>query len=157
MRQATLCFLVREQKGENNEICLAMKKRGFGKGRWNGVGGKVQESETIEEAAKRETFEEIGVTIQTMEKCAELTFLFPHHPEWDQIVHVFLCRTWDGTPGESEEMNPRWFRTKEIPFDSMWSDDSYWLPLILQGKYLEGTFSFDEKDQLMEHTISILP
>jgi len=30
-----------------------MKKRGFGVGRWNGFGGKVEANETIDEAAKR--------------------------------------------------------------------------------------------------------
>ncbi|MEK7504190.1 MAG: hypothetical protein AAB550_01680 [Patescibacteria group bacterium] len=38
MKQATLCFLVKD-----NQILLAMKKRGFGVGKWNGVGGKVNE------------------------------------------------------------------------------------------------------------------
>lgn len=40
MRQATLCFLIREVNGEN-ELLLAMKKKGFGQGKWNGVGGKL--------------------------------------------------------------------------------------------------------------------
>lgn len=34
-------------------ILLGMKKRGFGAGRWNGFGGKVQEGETIEAGARR--------------------------------------------------------------------------------------------------------
>lgn len=34
-------------------VLLGMKKRGFGVGKWNGFGGKVQLGETIEEAAKR--------------------------------------------------------------------------------------------------------
>ena len=40
MRQATLCFLVREVNGEK-ELLLAMKKKRFGVGKWNGVGGKL--------------------------------------------------------------------------------------------------------------------
>lgn len=34
-------------------VLLGMKKRGFGAGKWNGFGGKVQPGETIEEAARR--------------------------------------------------------------------------------------------------------
>lgn len=45
----TLCIIHQE-----NKVLIGMKKRGFGEGRWNGFGGKVQENETIEEAAKRE-------------------------------------------------------------------------------------------------------
>jgi len=45
----TLCIVLKR-----NEILLGMKKRGFGKGKWNGFGGKVLRGETIEKAAKRE-------------------------------------------------------------------------------------------------------
>ena len=39
---------------ERGKLLLGMKKRGFGKGRWNGFGGKVQVGEeTIEEGAIR--------------------------------------------------------------------------------------------------------
>lgn len=34
-------------------VLLGMKKRGFGAGRWNGFGGKVQGGESIEDGAKR--------------------------------------------------------------------------------------------------------
>jgi 8-oxo-dGTP pyrophosphatase MutT (NUDIX family) len=69
MKDMTVLFLRREQ-----EVLLAMKKRGFGKGRWNGVGGKVELGETPEEAAKRECLEEINVTPQIIKKVAELIF-----------------------------------------------------------------------------------
>lgn len=38
---------------EPGRVLLGMKKRGFGAGRWNGFGGKVQEGETVEEGAIR--------------------------------------------------------------------------------------------------------
>ena len=45
----TLLFVL-----EPSRVLLGMKKRGFGAGRWNGFGGKVQTEETIEEAAIRQ-------------------------------------------------------------------------------------------------------
>jgi len=36
-----------------SSILLGYKKRGFGSGRWNGFGGKVEPGESIEEAAVR--------------------------------------------------------------------------------------------------------
>ena len=56
MKQATLLFLI-----EDNHILLAMKKRGFGAGRWNGVGGKPNTAESILDVAIRECKEEIEV------------------------------------------------------------------------------------------------
>jgi 8-oxo-dGTP pyrophosphatase MutT (NUDIX family) len=41
----TLCFI-----RDNNKLLLALKKRGFGPGKWNGYGGKIEEGETIEQA-----------------------------------------------------------------------------------------------------------
>jgi 8-oxo-dGTP pyrophosphatase MutT (NUDIX family) len=38
-----------------------MKKRGFGHGKYNGFGGKVELNETIMDAAIRETNEECGI------------------------------------------------------------------------------------------------
>lgn len=51
----TLCVLVNDDR-----VLLGMKKRGFGVGRWNGFGGKLELHETVEEAARREIFEEVA-------------------------------------------------------------------------------------------------
>ncbi len=69
--KTTLCFLLQE-----NSILLARKKRGFGEGKWNGAGGKVEFGETIEDAARRETNEEIGVSPKNIERVATLYFYF---------------------------------------------------------------------------------
>lgn len=53
----TLLFLIKD-----DHVLLAMKKRGFGAGNWNGVGGKIEAGESIEQALVRECQEEIGVT-----------------------------------------------------------------------------------------------
>lgn len=37
----------------NKKILLGYKKRGFGMNKWNGLGGKVESNETIEEGAIR--------------------------------------------------------------------------------------------------------
>lgn len=122
-----------------------MKKRGFGIGKWNGVGGKVQEKETIEEAAIRETEEEIGVVtnIEHLESVGSIKFYFNNKPEWNQHMHIFLIREWYKDPIESEEMKPKWYRYKEIPFKEMWSADEHWIPKVLAGKKVEGEFYLD--------------
>lgn len=149
MRIATLVFL-----RDGSQILLAMKKRGFGAGRWNGVGGKVEPGETLLEAARREAKEEIGIDLKDQTKVAHINFYFPDgSPDW--LVHVFESRDWSGNPVESEEMAPQWFHTDDIPYYEMWSDDEHWLPHILKGKKLIGHFNFDETEQLVPDSVRI--
>lgn len=42
LRKVTLCILF-----DKDRVLLAMKKRGFGVGKWNGAGGKLKDGETI--------------------------------------------------------------------------------------------------------------
>ena len=156
LRNATLVFLIKKSEGKMTDICLAMKKRGFGAGRWNGVGGKVEPNETTEDAVRRETAEEIGVSLKNLDKVAELSFYFPHNPSWDQMVHVYFSDSWENEPAESEEMNPCWFKISNIPFDKMWPDDTFWLPKVLEGKLLNATFRLGNGDSILEKEINIL-
>jgi len=130
-----------------------MKKRGFGIGKWNGFGGKVKDGESIEEAAKRELKEEIGVFAQKLEKRGILNFVFDHNPEEILEVHVFDILDFEGEPIESEEMKPRWFKKEEVPFDSMWLDDKHWLPIFSAGKKFRGSFHFADDSTLLDYKI----
>jgi 8-oxo-dGTP pyrophosphatase MutT (NUDIX family) len=148
LRQATLLFLVKEK-----HILLAMKKRGFGAGKWNGVGGKKKDEESVEETATRETKEEIGVTVSTIVKVAVLNFFFLETPDWNQQVIVYLAGSWSGEPTESEEMSPKWFNKKEIPYEKMWWDDKIWLPKVLEGQKVEADFLFDGDQKVIEQNV----
>ena len=157
LRDATLVFLIKKSESKITDICLAMKKRGFGIGRWNGVGGKVdKEGETIIEAAIRETKEEINVTIEKLKQVAELSFYFPHNPAFNQKVHVYFVEEWLGAPTESEEMNPKWFSINNLPYSEMWPDDIFWLPKALEGKIIKASFEFGEKDIILNKEINII-
>jgi 8-oxo-dGTP pyrophosphatase MutT (NUDIX family) len=145
LRQATLAFLVSQ-----NKVLLAMKKRGFGKGKWNGAGGKQDNGENIEQTAKRELWEEMGITATEMVKVGEIEFYFDTKPEWSQKVIVFRVDKWEGEPIESEEMAPKWFEFDQVPYDQMWEDDRDWLPLVLDGKSIEAGYLFDETQKLIE-------
>ncbi len=151
MRVTTLCLPLRE-----DAILLGMKKRGFGRGRWNGMGGKPHDGETVRAAAARELKEEIGIRAAEGDliQCATLDFFFDHKPEWNQRVCVFLVRAWEGEPAESEEMRPQWFPFAQIPYAEMWPDDVHWLPEVLKGKTLKGEFRFaDDGKNIREHHI----
>ena len=152
LKQATLLFLVKD-----DEILLAMKKRGFGVGRWNGVGGKPDANETTEQTAIRECDEEIVVVPQTLKHVATLDFYFPSDKsDWNQQVIVYFCTKWQGVPTETDEMSPAWYKISNIPYDKMWKDDKYWLPEVLKGRFVKARFQFDNKDGVLSHKLEVL-
>lgn len=139
---------------KDNEILLAKKKRGFGEGKYNGVGGKLEKDETPEEAMIRETEEEIMVTPTKYEKMGVIEFLEYVKGERANVkFHLYVATEWDGIPMESEEMIPKWFSIDALPYDQMFPDDTYWLPYILEGKKVNAFFDFDEAWNLLSHHI----
>lgn len=133
-------------------VLLGMKKRGFGAGRWNGFGGKLQDGESLEESLRREFKEEAGIDIGHLEKRGILEFEYANNPEVFQ-VHIYLVREYTGEVSESEEMRPQWFSVEAIPFDTMWPDDAFWFPLFLAGKKFRGKFYFDENDAILKQEL----
>lgn len=137
-----------------DEILLAMKKRGFGEGFWNGAGGKPDPGETMEQAMIRECQEEIALTPTVYEKVAIHSFEMKDAADFE--AHVYIVTKWDGEPTESEEMAPKWFKKTNIPYEQMWQDDVLWLPLVLRGQKLETIFVFDAQDQLQKSTLTVV-
>lgn len=153
LRPRTLTFLLR-----NTDVLLGLKKKGFGKNYLLGIGGKVENGETIEEAAKREVAEEIYVLLPELQKVGVLNFYFPHIEDesWNQQVHVFTATKWEREPQESEEIKPAWFKKEDIPYENMWDDAQYWLPQLLTGQSIEGEFVFNQALKVAHYTITPL-
>lgn len=144
----TLCIIHKHPR-----VLLGMKKRGFGEGRWNGFGGKVNKDESIEMAARRELQEEAGIEAGNLEKRGVIEFEFNGNPEILE-VHIFHSSDFSGDPQESEEMKPDWFDVDKIPFEKMWPDDKYWFPLFIAGKKFKGKFLFGEGDKVLDYFLS---
>lgn len=153
MKTVTLVFLKTD-----DHICLAMKKRGFGEGKFNGMGGKVEEGERIEEAALRELHEEAQVQgkEEHLRSAGNIKFYFEDNPDWNLHMHIFFLHEWEGEPTETEEMAPEWFAHEEIPYERMWVDDPHWLPHVLDGKRVEGAFYFiEEGATISKHSLEL--
>jgi len=146
-KEFTLCFIK-----EGERILLGMKKRGFGQGRWNGFGGKIEEGESIEQAAIREFEEECGVKVVDLDEVGMIDFNFLDDGS-ELKVHIFNILEYEGLPIETEEMSPKWFDNNDIPFSLMWPDDVYWMPLFLSGKKFKAVFFLKDKDNIDNYEI----
>lgn len=130
MKICTLVYVIDDQE----RVLLGRKKRGFGLGKWNGPGGKLEEGETIEECAIRECKEEVDVDLHEVQYMGYMDHFFADSDVHDLQVHVFLSRSFSGNAKETPELEPHWFSLEEIPLNQMWDDDRYWLHDCLQGK-----------------------
>lgn len=144
----TLLFVL-----EPERILLIRKKRGLGAGKVNGPGGRLDPGETPEACAIRETQEELHITPRGLDERGELSFQFVSG--LSVHVHVFVARAFEGTPTETEEASPLWVSLDAIPYDEMWVDDRFWLPLMLDGHRFEGRFLLDG-DDMLDHALRML-
>lgn len=142
---ATLVFVFRD-----DEILLINKKTGLGKGKVNGPGGKVEPGETPEAAAIRECHEELDIRVSNLEYCGEHRFQFVD----GYSIHVWVYRTRDfeGVAAESREASPLWTRMDRIPYEKMWEDDKYWLPMVIRGERFQARWIFDG-DRMTDYEI----
>jgi len=143
MQDATLVILL---KGDPvAEVLLGYKKIGFGQGKFTGIGGKIERSEELMDAAIRELHEETGVRVpdsEYLQFSSILEFRFPRKRSWNHRVFVFFAQQWEGVPVESNEIHPRWFAIEDIPYGQMWDDARFWLPLALSGEKFRVHFKF---------------
>ena len=139
----TLCFI-----HDNERVLLGMKKRGFGAGKWNGFGGKLEEGETLAAAARREVKEEAGLEVTALSRAGTLEFVYPLEEKTLEVA-LFRTQEYAGKPKETDEMRPQWFPLDAVPFSEMWLDDPHWLPRFLQGKDITGRFVFHDDDTLV--------
>jgi 8-oxo-dGTP diphosphatase len=150
MIRTCLCLITRPgegtstSQGTGTEVLLGFKKTGFGAGKWVGLGGHIEPGEMPVQAAVREVAEESSLIVapDSLSHLASLTFVFPDRPSWDQTAEVFVTTQYTGQPAESDELIPNWFPICELPFDGMWDDARYWLPIVLGGDRVTATITF---------------
>ena len=128
-----------------------MKKKGFGQGKWNGPGGKVQNGELLEAAAIREVEEETGYKMIKPKHLGYNEFVWVGKEENNQRCHIFLTKEFTGDLRECEECLPQWWDIDKIPLDQMWEDDVYWLKDALHGQEIKYRFYFDENNKYLKH------
>ena len=147
--KATLALFVK-----GNQLLLGEKKRGFAKGTLNGIGGKQDPGETIQEAMIRECKEEIGAVPTNFEQVGRIDFDLWYKGEHSNMqMYIYKCYDYTGTIEETEEIIPSWFEIDKIPFEKMLADDLLWLPQVLKGEKVLGKVKFDKDMKMLFNDI----
>ena len=104
------------------------------RGRYNGLGGKLEAHEDVAAGMRREILEEAGIHCSALELRGTISWPgFGKHGE-DWLGFVFLITAFDGTPLQANaEGALEWVdvdRLHELP---MWEGDRQFLPLVFDG------------------------
>ena len=91
--------------------------------------------------------------VKILEKRGEINFTLRQEGK-NVLMHTYLVTDWEGEPIETEEMKPQWFNVNQIPYEKMWPDDIFWLPMFLENKKFNGKFVFDDQDNILEKELS---
>ncbi|HUC38502.1 MAG TPA: 8-oxo-dGTP diphosphatase [Candidatus Acidoferrum sp.] len=142
----------------DGKLLLKRSTRGVSKSKWNGVGGKIDEGETPEENAIRETLEESGLTVTNLFYHGVMNFHNYGKEEVDFAVHLFSTKDFSGKLLKESDDNGelKWFPLDNLPMNDMWKDDEHWLPHMLAKEKFDADFYMDEGNKnIIKHEIRV--
>ncbi|MBF0779622.1 MULTISPECIES: 8-oxo-dGTP diphosphatase [unclassified Granulicatella] len=149
---ATICYI------DNGKEWLLLhrnkKANDVHQGKWIGVGGKFEDSETPEECARREIQEETGLIVQKMQLCGIITF--PNFtPQKDWYTYVFRVSEFTGElVKECKEGTLEWVLYEDILQKPTWQGDYLFMKWILEKRaFFSAKFVYQD-GKLIENNVT---
>ena len=128
MIKSTLIYL------EKDEKYLLMhrvrKKNDINKDKWIGVGGKFEPGESAEDCARRETFEETGLTIRKLNYRGIV--YFENDLCESEEMHLFTSVDFSGELHQSDEGLLEWINKSDVTGLKIWAGDKIFLTLLAE-------------------------
>ncbi|MDM5358598.1 8-oxo-dGTP diphosphatase [Peribacillus sp. B2I2] len=121
-----ICFITRKISNEV-EVLMLFRKKNPNRHKWNGVGGKLEQGETIDESMEREILEETGLKVKGLAFRGIVT--------WNQTGGMYVYRAEDagGVLDACDEGELAWKPYQWVmEADEVVSNIKYYLKDILQ-------------------------
>jgi 8-oxo-dGTP diphosphatase len=150
---ATLCYVKKD--GKTLMLHRIKKKNDPHQGKWNGLGGKMEEGETPEECVIREVKEESGLWIENPSLRAILTFpKFDETHDW--LVFLFVAHEFSGQITESHEGHLEWIPDHQLLQLSLWEGDRLFLKWLEEHPFFSAKFVY-QHGRLKKHHVHFYP
>jgi 8-oxo-dGTP diphosphatase len=150
MIKATLCYI---QKPGFTLMLYRDKPGHTQEGKWNGLGGKIEQDETPYDCVIREVREESGMHI-TPQLRGEILFPgFVKQPN-DWYCYVYTATEFTGEPQRSNEGKLAWIPNKELQNLHFFEGDKFIFEWLENGRFFHGILRYDDSEHLVEHSVT---
>lgn len=140
MVETVMCYIENE---ENQYLMLyrCKKENDLNEGKWLGIGGHIENDESPEEAIFRETLEETGLRLKSINKRGVITFI---NNDYEELIHLYTSNDYEGSIIECNEGDLHWINKNDIFNLSLWEGDKLFLnKLINNDEYFEMKLHYD--------------
>ena len=150
MFESTLCYLEKDEK--YLMMHRTKKKNDMNIDKWIGVGGKFEYGETPFECARREIFEETGLTVNSLSYRGIVTFV--SNEFGTDYMHLFTSRDFYGIlNSDCPEGELVWVAKNEVLNLPIWEGDKIFFELLSKNSPFFSLKLVYENDKLIEHKI----
>ena len=146
----TLCYI----SNDNKTLMLhrIKKKNDIHKGKWNGLGGKLEPGESPEECIVREIKEESGLTV--IKPLLKGIITFPKFDEInDWLVFVYTATNFSGSLIDSDEGVLEWIPKQKIFDLNLWEGDKIYMKWLEKKDFFMAKFIYKKK-MLKNYTVT---
>ncbi len=150
MKNTTLCYI--EKNASYLMIHRVKKKNDENADKWLGIGGKLEEGESPYDCARREIYEETGLTVKSLSYRGIVTFVSDKYGT--EYMHLFFSDEFSGElKHDCNEGNLEWIKKSALLSLPMWEGDKIFLDLLDTEKRFFSLKLVYEGDRLVSHTL----
>ncbi len=128
MVNTTLCYI--EKNGAYLMLHRTRRKDDYNGGKWIGVGGHCEGTESPDECIRREILEETGLSALSCAPRGLVTFVDGDYCEY---MHLYTCASFSGDIRPCDEGELVWVKKEEVPALPVWEGDRIFLKLLSEN------------------------
>lgn len=139
----TLCYLEKDEK--YLMLHRTKKEKDINKGKWLGVGGKLEKGESPEECLLREVKEETGYTLNSYE--FKGIVVFNYNDDEPLFMYLYTSSDFSGIEKKCDEGELSWINKYEVLKLNLWEGDKIFLDLLFKkSPFFYLTLNYENDD-----------